>query len=744
MISQPTVQSTGASTASGSIPVQPGEKWGVWTGMKVAFWDGFIPFWQSWNPDYVPPRMQSSAQPDKGPAFTFGSPDGKDGSLLRSIGLGARLVSPYTVLPGEISTMLQGFITLSAAARLRDLFGALGATKESAPGQSRADSPVDSSPTNDKDRKKKTPQQTSQRTSPRATAWTGQLPKAAVALGALTTTASTSGLTAAGAKVTTPQEMTTSAPTETADPTTEPRAISAASRFFCNNGENISISDQCNGIDDCGDNSDENCTKAECEQLGRFHCNNNKCISLDWKCDLDDDCGDNSDENCTKAECAQSWPTKLFGCNNNKCIPLEWECDLDDDCGDNSDEHCTQEDCDKQDVFRCNNNKCIDSIWQCDGVDHCGDNSDENCTQAGCDQGLFGCNNYKCISREWKCDGVDDCGDNSDEHCTKSDCEKSGLFHCNNNKCIDRSYRCDGEDDCGDGSDEQCTQTDCEYLRRRFLCDNNKCIYDDQECDGEDDCGDGSDEQCTQTNCDKLHRPFLCENNACIDPDWRCDGDDDCGDNSDERTELCNPVSSSPAPPTVMATQAPVMTVANTTMDFSGLPGTTAALHTNTAPLAATLGTTSAVAGIALGASAFLVVAGVCIYCYCHRRSSPAAADDPLEFVTVNTAGQAQEAGAPPMIKAVKEARKEPVGEQRARPPEPPGLQQRGLPEILSIPAGNPFPEELGKPLIPQHESLYEHVKVYADIDHPQSPQNANRCKVDHCNVFDRHILCSP
>ncbi|WP_146000292.1 hypothetical protein, partial [Endozoicomonas acroporae] len=101
-------------------------------------------------------------------------------------------MSPYTVLPAEIGTMLEGFITLSSAARLRDLFGA---TKGSPPGQSQADSPVDGSPTNDKGRKKKKPQQTPQRTSPPATASVGigQLPKAAVALGAL------SGLSAAAA-----------------------------------------------------------------------------------------------------------------------------------------------------------------------------------------------------------------------------------------------------------------------------------------------------------------------------------------------------------------------------------------------------------------------------------------------------------------------------------------------------------------------------------------------------------------
>ncbi|USE39299.1 hypothetical protein [Endozoicomonas sp. SCSIO W0465] len=88
--------------------------------------------------------------------------------------------------------MLEGFVTLSSAARLRDLFDA---TKGSPPEQSHANSSVDGSPTNDKGRKKKKPQQTRQRTSPPATASVGlgQLPKAAVALGAL------SGLSAGAA-----------------------------------------------------------------------------------------------------------------------------------------------------------------------------------------------------------------------------------------------------------------------------------------------------------------------------------------------------------------------------------------------------------------------------------------------------------------------------------------------------------------------------------------------------------------
>ncbi|WP_257295262.1 hypothetical protein [Endozoicomonas sp. YOMI1] len=194
MISQSTTQPTGTPTASGSVPSQRCNG-GLWQGLEVAIRSGVIPFFQSWHPGYIPPGLQSSAQPDEGPAFTFGSADGQNSSFFQGVELGVRLVSPYTVLPAEIGTLLEGFVTLSAATRLRDLFGGLGATTASASGQSRADITVDGSPTNDKSKKKNKPQQIPQRTSPSVTTSVraGPLPKAAVALGTL------SGLTAAAA-----------------------------------------------------------------------------------------------------------------------------------------------------------------------------------------------------------------------------------------------------------------------------------------------------------------------------------------------------------------------------------------------------------------------------------------------------------------------------------------------------------------------------------------------------------------
>ncbi|XP_072758588.1 basement membrane-specific heparan sulfate proteoglycan core protein isoform X16 [Anoplolepis gracilipes] len=290
---------------------------------------------------------------------------------------------------------------------------------------------------------------------------------------------------------------------------------------------------QCDGVPDCDDGSDETgCSHPGCS-TGEFACDVNRCILDSQRCNFVEDCQDGSDEHdCNYPDCSAT----EFICRSGQCIDSNRYCDGVHDCYDGSDEHNCP--C-KEDQFECAPGYCVSLSRRCDGYTDCiGERDEQNChNMTRCRAGEFECASGSCVSKSARCDGRNDCLDHSDEYnCTVTTCS-GDQFRCLDGICLSIDKRCNGIPDCRNGEDEH----QCECPDGQLPCDNGVCINKNFFCDHNIDCHDASDERdCpdggeTGDSGPECHPDsFTCSDGSCIPRTAVCDGRADCPHDDDE------------------------------------------------------------------------------------------------------------------------------------------------------------------------------------------------------------------
>ena len=137
----------------------------------------------------------------------------------------------------------------------------------------------------------------------------------------------------------------------------EVTSCNETSQFRCRKTSVCIRSEQrCNAQYDCGagDYTDEEGCVERC--IGRFACDNGRCVANASKCDGVDDCGDASDERgCSDVTCYRDGvnASDVYACRTGgdvtdvQCIPSMWLCDGEKDCAFGDDEDSDIANCSK-------------------------------------------------------------------------------------------------------------------------------------------------------------------------------------------------------------------------------------------------------------------------------------------------------------------------------------------------------------------------------------------------------------
>ena len=258
--------------------------------------------------------------------------------------------------------------------------------------------------------------------------------------------------------------------------------------IWCESGGNkecISHSQLCNGGADCDDEGDEKCSNVVEEgqpycvlrtslnstrqKKSGFWCEaGRKCILVSQLCDGVKNCGDGKDEQCSNQNVEDSgqpycfhnisgYQKTGFWCESGgkqTCILPEKICDGEQDCDRAEDEQCTN-----INVEGSREPYCFHNI------------SGYQKTGFLCESG----GKQTCILPEKICNGEQDCDKGEDEQCTvRIDVLESGEPYCYHNvtgypktgfwceasgrqKCIPPEMLCNGKRDCDEGEDEECS-----------------------------------------------------------------------------------------------------------------------------------------------------------------------------------------------------------------------------------------------------------------------------------------------